>query len=90
MCVLSMVMDDWAKRNPVIHPATDTVFWPATVSRQEFDELRDEVKSLKKLLKAARIYDDETGQPGCEVKKKVKMIKKLAKMLDVDMEDVFE
>lgn len=62
---------------------------PPDVSRAELDALREEIKELKKLLKAAKKFDDATGQPHCEMDEKVKLIKALAKMVGVDLGDVF-
>lgn len=68
------------------------LFEPDTsdVTKEDLDALRDEVESLKRLLKAAKIYDEETGQADCEVDEKVEFIKRLAKILDVDLEDLFD
>lgn len=50
----------------------------------EVNKLRKEVKELKKLIKAAKIYDKETGQPECEVEEKVQLIRRLAELLGVE------
>lgn len=102
MCVLSFVGDDWSKRYPQeqqwIHPyigpgdgsgQTSILFGPE-VTKVEFDALKAELESLKKLLKAAKIYDEETGQADCEVEEKVALIKRLAELVDVDLSDIFE
>lgn len=62
----------------------------AEVSRQEFDALKREMEELKKLLQAAKRFDEETGQPDCEMGDKVELIKRIAKMVGVEMGDVFE
>lgn len=85
MCVVSMVMDDWLHRHPQLPPSVPfTELFPVT--RPEFEELKAEVESLKKLLKAAKIYDEETGQPDCEIEEKMDLIKKFAEALGIDLE----
>lgn len=82
----------WPGWTPV--PATgvaDVVIqMPPDVSREEFDALKQEVTELVKLLKAAKIFDEVTGQPDCEMDEKVELIKQLAETLGVDLEDLFE
>lgn len=88
MCVVSMVTDHWNKQ----HPDMDKYFglgWPQ-VSRIEFEALRKEVLELKELLKAAKLIDIATDQPNCEKEENVKLIKKLAESLGVDMEDLLD
>ena len=90
MCVVSMVMDDWMHRHPAF-PQQPSITWPTTVmpaevTKEEFEELKAEMESLKKLLHAAKIYDEETGQPDCEIAEKMTMIKEYAESLGVDLE----
>ena len=59
-------------------------------TRAEFDALKAELESLKKLLAAAKKYDEETGQPECETEEKVALLKKLAQLVGVDLSSVFE
>ncbi len=65
------------------------VFTPA-VSKEEFEALKKEVEELKQLLKAAKKFDEETGQPDCHMDDKVEFIKKLAEYVGVDLEDIFK
>jgi len=83
-----MIMDDWIHRNPVIQPqVTDSTYViEIPVTRFEFDALKEEVESLKKLLQAAKIYDEETGQPNCEIEEKMQMIKEYAESLGVELD----
>lgn len=60
------------------------------VSKEEFDALKKEVEELKQLLKAAKKFDEETGQPDCHMDDKVDFIKKLAEFVGVDLEDIFK
>jgi hypothetical protein len=63
---------------------------PPAVSKADFEALRREVQELKKLLIAANEFDKATGQPHCEMDEKVKLIKAIAKMVGVDLSEVFE
>ena len=62
----------------------------APYSKEEFDALKKEVEELKQLLKAAKKFDEETGQPDCHMDDKVDFIKKLAEYVGVDLEDIFK
>lgn len=102
MCV-SMIAKDWQDQFPNRRP--NFQFQPQavpnqgdlqrflerhdSVSRVEFDALKAELESLKKLLIAAKQYDKETNQPDCEDAEKIALFRGLAKMLGVDLSDVF-
>ena len=58
-------------------------------TREEFDKLKKEVEELKELLKAAKKFDENTGQPHCENDEKVELIKRIANLVGVDMKGVF-
>lgn len=60
------------------------------ISQSDFDALKKEVEELKKLLQAAKAFDEATGQPHCEIDEKVKLIKAVAKLVGVDLGDVFK
>ena len=62
---------------------------PPAVSRQEFDALKRDLEELKKVLLAAKRFDEVAGEPDCEMDEKVAIIKKLAQIAGVSMEDVF-
>lgn len=75
--------DKWPQFNPP--PTQITV----GVSQSDFEALRKEVQELKELLKAAKKFDEATGQPDCQMDEKVKLIKAIAKLVGVDIGDVF-
>jgi len=91
MCVSSVIMDDfnrrWATPNqPNIIPQYQ---WAVNMpTRAEFEQLKKEVSELRDLLKAAKKFDDATGQPDCESADKLALIKKLAELVGVDLGDV--
>ena len=74
---------------PVI-PGQPLVINTPAVSKEEFEALKKEVEELKQLLKAAKKFDEETGQPDCHMDDKVEFIKKLAEYVGVDLEDIFK
>lgn len=48
------------------------------------------MQELKKLLLAAKEYDKNTGQPDCHADDKVALIKKIAELAGVNMDEVFK
>lgn len=91
--MVSNVGDGWAeqfpKKWPNINPNDPYNVFELGVSRLEFEALKQEVQALKELLLAAKKFDKETNQPDCEMERKVELIKKIAKLVGVDLEDVF-
>ena len=90
MCTVSAISNEWIYRNPSIIPAPYPVHtYTDSPTRAEFDALKKDMEELKKLLLAAKQYDESTGQPDCEMEDKVKIITEIAKMVGVDLKDVF-
>lgn len=95
MCVYSMIgdhyNDKWREQYPwAVQPVTDTninVTYPP-VSREEFDELKKDVKEMKELLKRAKIYDAEHGQPDCQIEEKIALLRRVAELVGIDLGDV--
>ena len=89
MCVVSAVLDNYRETAPVRWPQFD---FPAVnldfATRKEVEELRAEVKELKRLLKHAQRFDERTGQPECETDDKVKFVKQVADAVGVDLGDL--
>jgi hypothetical protein len=103
MCIVSNVGDDWQKRKYpdwTPDPNTEPKQWPfpkdftpwkrAEPTREEFDELKKEMEELRKLLIEAKKKDEAAGTPDCEMEHKVFLIKELAKLVGVDMSEVFK
>ena len=81
---------DWVPSSPTVPDwAFPLPIKPAEVSKEDFDKLVKEVKQLKKLLIAAKKFDEQSGQPDCEMDEKVEFIKRLGELLGVDMSKVF-
>jgi hypothetical protein len=103
MCAVSMAGDYWRDQlpqkpyypgiQPFIHPSGGAVSGLPPlmhqVTKAEFDALKRDVEELKKLLTAAKKYDEAVGEPDCEVEDKVELIKKVAKLVGVSMDDIF-
>lgn len=99
MCTVSSVGDTWGQtfpqRHPWVVPSTGTsptpnvfVMPPMPPSRAEFDALKREIEELKELLKAAKKFDEATGQPDCQMDEKVELIRRIAELVGVDLEGV--
>ncbi len=101
MCTVSMVGDfyrdkwndrPWFPSVPAVpFPNSQTVIhMPSQIAREEFDELKREVADMKELLKRAKEYDERTGQPDCEMDEKMDLLRKVAKLVGVDIDDVLK
>lgn len=73
---------------PGMIPLPNPPMVPPTVSIEEFEQLKKEVQALKVLLKAAKKFDAETGQPDCEMEEKVELLRKIAKLVGVNIDEV--
>jgi hypothetical protein len=100
MCMVSAVGDNFRGRLPekdywpgiqpfVVPGFVPNMPPPSQVSRLEFDALKRDLEELKKVLVAAKRFDEVAGEPDCEMDEKVAIIKKLAEITGVSMEDVF-
>jgi len=90
MCVISMVGDFYSdKWKPQLGGPLFTTTIQG-VSKEEFDALRKEVLEMKELLKRAKAYDTEKGEPNCEQEEKIKILKKVAEAVGVSLEDIFK
>lgn len=92
MCVVSMIIDHNLDKFPRIDqwpfPTYPNPNDPSTI-RAELEQLRREFNDMKELLKKAKIYDEQTNQPDCEMETKVEKLKKIAELLGLNMDDVF-
>lgn len=97
MCVVSMVGDHYAdKWRNIMQPQFPHV--PQTpqqqfiihtpISREEFDALKRDVEEMKALLKRAKEYDERNNEPECEIEEKMDLLRKVAKAVGVDLDDV--
>lgn len=56
-----------------------------TVTREEFDKLKESVKEMKELLIKAIEYDKRTGQSECENEDKMQLLRQIAKLVGVEL-----
>lgn len=95
MCTVSAVGDEWGKTFPdrwpsvPVYPSTTTTIYLTEVTKEDFEALKKEVEDLKRLLLAAKAFDEATGQPDCEMDEKVELIRQIADLVGVDVDDVF-
>lgn len=87
MCAVSAVGDGWTRDFNKRFP--DWQWQQPAITRQEFLQLKREVEELKKLLEAAKKFDEATGQPDCEMEDKIALLKKIADVVGVDLSSVF-
>ncbi len=95
MCVYSMIADHYKDKwidvpslKPFINPVTTTYTWPIGVSQEDFDKLKQEVIEMKKLLEKALQYDAKNNEPHCETEEKTALIKRIAELVGVSLEDL--
>lgn len=99
MCVSSMVMDHY--RDKWLEPNHPFFTWttPGTygtplsvkpeITRAEFDELKRDIEEMKAPLIRAKKYDADNNEPDCEMGEKVALVRKIAKLVGVDLSEVF-
>lgn len=96
MCVVSFVGNNfeqrwypWKQHMPSpLKPKTATFFPPTGPTQADFDNLKKEVEILKSLLKEAKEYDEKNNEPDCEIEEKMQFLKAVAKLVDIDLDDV--
>jgi hypothetical protein len=100
MCVVSMIGDHYRDKWEPKYP--DWVKWPEptrtvqpfnpipVITRQEFDDLKREVLEMKELLKRAKAYDEQNNEPDCEMDDKVALLRKIAALVGVSLDDVLK
>ena len=62
----------------------------SNVTREEFEKLRQEVHEMKELLRKAKIYDEVNNEKDCEMESKMEFLRKVAKLVGVDLDDVLK
>lgn len=86
MCAVSNIGDSWQNVFPERYP-----WYPYTSpTREEFDILKAEVWEFKRLLLAAKRFDDATGQKDCEMENKIAFMKSVADYVGVDLKEIFK
>jgi len=94
MCAVSMITqyysDKWNKWWPEEWAPTSFVpaHPPTFLDIGEVEALRKEVEDLKGLLKVAKKYDKDNNQPDCEKGDKVEIVKRVAELVGVELEEL--
>lgn len=101
MCVVSMIGDHYRDKWADIWPGIkvpDSVEYPGkgvqpfnpipVISRDEFDALKKDVEEMKALLKRAKEYDERNNEPDCKIEEKMALLRKVARMVGIDLDDV--
>ncbi len=88
MCIVSYIGDNSYRKYENVPWIDSTHILSPGPSRREFDALKREVEELKNLLKLGKEYDKKNNEPDCEMEEKLDMLRKLAKMVGVDIEEV--
>lgn len=88
MCVVSMIGDHYTQKWDPNNTGTITWINNNDVSRQEFEQLKNDVREMKELLKKAKAYDEQTNQPDCEQEKKLETLRKIAEVVGINLDDV--
>ena len=89
MCIVSNVGDAWRDRLPREYPNISPAGISPFATKSEVEALRRELAELRELLKAAKKFDEATGQPACELAEKVEFSKRIADLMGVDMSEAF-
>ena len=94
MCVASMIGDhygdkfrQWPTYDPIIQTPV-VVHMPPEITRAEFEQLKRDVTEMKELLRKAKDYDERNNEPECEVDEKMDLLRKVAKLVGIDLDDV--
>lgn len=89
MCVVSMIADHYQEKWqwPTI-PNQTVIPLPSPVTKEEFDTLKKDVLEMKELLKKAKAYDEKNNEPDCEIADKVDFLKKVAKLVGINLDDI--
>ena len=102
MCTMSMVGDHYRElwQGSPWYPVGPDVPMPGgaggitiaapQVSRAEFDDFKRQVLEMKELLKRAKAYDEANGEPDCEIDEKMDLLRRIAKVVGVNLDDVLK
>jgi hypothetical protein len=59
------------------------------ITQLQFDVLKKEVEHMKALLIKAKLYDEQNGEPDCEMDTKIAKLKEIATLVGISLDDVF-
>lgn len=91
MCTASMIIDyyndKWRNPQPWTQIPVSIPVHP-NITREEFDALKRDVLEMKELLKRAKKYDEDNGEPDCEMEEKVALVRKVCELVGVNLDDI--
>lgn len=106
MCLVSNIGDKWSKQDywpawPGAIPFPDRKesrpysFRPIDtyeniILKERYTQLKEQAEKMKRELEQAKAEDIKNNNPDCEMEDKVIILKKIAKMLDIDLSAVFK
>ena len=106
MCVVSAVGDHYSpgwKRfdNPMdldsirrINDGVDPSYWQGhlkpSFTQEEFNNLKQQVRDLKALLKIAVDYDRRNNEPNCEIEEKIATLRSVAGAFGIDIDEILK
>jgi len=79
-----MIADQFAK-TPWVPQVIPTYVHPEYTEKWKFDQLEQKVRQIEEFLRAAKKYDDENGEPECELETKKEALRALAKQWGVEI-----
>lgn len=93
MCTVSMILDHYRDKwrlppNPTDHVSMPSLVVGPSITREEFDALKRDVLEMKELLKRAKKYDEDNGEPDCEMEEKVALVRKVCELVGVNIDDI--
>ena len=89
MCVVSSVGDRYTSDFPQLWPQQPWKQSQPEISRSEFEELKRQVEEMRRELIDAKRQDEAEGNPDCEMEDKVALLKEIAKVVGVDLSEVW-
>lgn len=85
MCTVSMIMDHYGDKWKGLKPI-DTTTSPFVVTYPEPAITDEEIREFRDLLERARKYDEEHGEPDCELREKKQKILDLAEEYGIEID----
>lgn len=81
----TVVSDPDAYRVPYPNASPNSAQVLVFATKAEFDALKKDVEEMKALLIRAKKYDEDNGEPNCEVADKMKLLRAVAKLVGVEL-----
>jgi hypothetical protein len=76
--------------NPYIFPTDKWIPYNPPATKEDIEDLREEIEDLKDLLKRAIKYDADNNQPKCEDAVKKEVLIKLGELVGIDLKEILK